>query len=62
MEKQISVILVGAGNRADKYASICFEFPEKLKVVGIVDPDPVRNKLMRDKYGVDPANCFFLFV
>lgn len=58
MEKQISVILVGAGNRADKYASICFEFPEKLKVVGIVDPDPVRNKLMRDKYGVDPANCF----
>ena len=58
MEKQISVVLLGAGNRADKYASLCFEFPEKLKVVGIVDPDPVRSKLMRDRYSVPLENCF----
>ena len=45
MVKQITVVLLGAGNRADKYASLCFEFPEKLKVVGIVDPDPIRTKL-----------------
>ena len=58
MEKQITVVLLGAGNRADKYASLCFEFPEKLKVVGIVDPDPVRTKLMREKYEVPLENCF----
>ena len=58
MDKQISVVLLGAGDRADVYASLSFVEPEKMKVVGIVDPDPVRRELMRDKYGVAPQNCF----
>ncbi len=58
MDKQISVVLLGAGNRADVYASVSLEFPEKLKVVGIVDPDPVRRELMRNKYNVSLGNCF----
>ena len=58
MEKQIKVVLVGAGNRADVYASVSFEHPEKLKVVGIVDPDPVRRELMRARYDVPHENCF----
>lgn len=58
MDKQITVVLVGAGNRANVYASVSFEHPEKLKVVGIVDPDPVRRELMRARYGVSLENCF----
>lgn len=58
MEKQIKVVLLGAGNRADIYASISLIYPEKLKVVGIVDPDPVRRELIRKKYNVLPDNCF----
>ena len=58
MEKQITVVLLGAGNRADVYASVSLKNPEKLKVVGIVDPDPVRRELMRKKYGVSVENCF----
>ena len=56
--KQIKVVLVGAGNRADVYASLALVKPEKLKVVGIVDPDPVRRGLMQEKYSVEDANCF----
>lgn len=40
MEKQIKVVLLGAGNRADIYASVSLTYHKKLKVVGIVDPDP----------------------
>ena len=58
MNKQISVVLLGAGNRADVYASVSLKHPEKLKVVGIVDPDPVRRELMRNKYNVSSDNCF----
>ncbi len=58
MDKQISVVLLGAGNRADVYASVSLESPQKLKVVGIVDPDPVRRELMRNKYNVSSDNCF----
>ena len=58
MNKQITVILLGAGNRADVYASVSIYHPDKIKVVGIVDPDPVRRELMRKKYNVTAENCY----
>lgn len=58
MNKQISVVLLGAGNRANAYASVSLRRPDMLKVVGIVDPDPVRRELIRDRYGVPHENCF----
>lgn len=56
--KQIKVVMVGAGNRCNIYASYSLREPEKMKVVGIVDPDPVRTRLMREKYNVPEENCF----
>lgn len=58
MQNPITAVLVGAGNRADVYAKVSLSHPDKLKIVGIVDPDPVRRGLMRDKYSVDENNCF----
>lgn len=56
--KQIKVVLVGAGNRADVYASLALKKPEKMKVVGIVDPDVIRRDIMKKKYDVDEEYCF----
>ena len=50
--KQITVVLVGAGNRANVYSGYSVQNPDELKIVGIVDPDPVRTKIIREK-------CFF---
>ena len=58
MDKQLTAILVGAGNRANIYASTSFNYPEKLKVVGIVDPDPVRREYMKERFNVPEENCF----
>lgn len=58
MSKQISVVLVGAGNRANVYAKLALEEPEKMKVVGVVDPDPVRVKAAVEMYGIPAENCF----
>lgn len=58
MKKQITAVLVGAGNRADIYASVSKKHPEKLKIVGVVDPNPVRRKLMAEKYCVSEENQF----
>lgn len=58
MSKQITVVLLGAGNRAEAYASVSFQYPDLLKVVGIVEPDPVRRELMRNCYSVSHENCF----
>lgn len=58
MSKKIKVILVGAGNRANIYASVSLKSPELFEVVGIVDPDTVRNKLMMERFNVPKENCF----
>lgn len=58
MSKMITAVLVGAGQRADVYSSVSFGYPEKLKIVGLVDPDDVRVGLMREKYNVPKENCF----
>lgn len=56
--KQIKAVIVGAGNRANIYSNVSIEFPERLKIVGIVDPDPVRTEIMRKKYDVPKEFCF----
>ena len=58
MGRQIKVILVGAGNRANVYGRVARTDPALMQVVGIVDPDPVRRELMREKYGVEPHRCY----
>ncbi len=58
MNKQIKVVLLGAGNRANVYAQEALKSPEKLAIVGIVDPDPVRTKIMRERFNVPIENCF----
>ena len=54
----VKVVLVGAGDRADEYAKYALLSPEKMQVVGIVDPDKIRNDIMREKYSVPIENCF----
>lgn len=57
--KRIDVVLVGAGDRADVYAELALKKPSKMRVVGLVEPDAVRLRIMQDKYKVAEENCFF---
>lgn len=56
--KQIKIVLVGAGDRANSYSQLAIQKPEKLQVVGLVEPDPVRMKLMKERFYVAEENCF----
>ncbi len=58
MEKQIKVVLVGAGNRAVIYAELALREPDRMKVVGIVEPDPEQMETVREKFSVPSENCF----
>ncbi len=54
----VKVVLVGAGDRANVYSQYALQCPDKMQVVGIVDPAPFRNELMRKTYSVPEENCF----
>ena len=56
--KQIKVVIVGNGDRANCYCKYALSHPEDLKVVAIVDPDKRKQKEGAEKYGVSEELCF----
>lgn len=57
----LDVILVGAGHRAVGYAGYSALAPDELRVVGVVDPDPVRRAAAAAQFAV-PAERQFSYV
>ncbi len=55
MNEKRSCIIVGAGHRAMGYACAC---PDRLEVVGVADPAPLRREHAARRFGLDPASCF----
>lgn len=54
----VTAIVVGAGHRAIIYASYARSHPDELKIVGVVDPDPVRRQKTADLFDL-PADASF---
>ena len=54
----IRAVIVGGGHRADIYAELALQKPEKLRIVGVVDPSPARTSYLKEKYGIPEENCF----
>lgn len=54
----VKVIIVGAGNRSLKYATFALRHPERMQVVGVVDPEPFRREHTALKYGFGEEMCF----
>ena len=57
-QKAVTAIIVGAGHRAMIYASLADRNPELLRIVGVADPNPLRRRMVREKYGFSEDMCF----
>ena len=40
------------------YADFSLRYPDKLKIVGVADPDKYRQKMVREKFGFSEDFCF----
>ncbi len=54
----LRAVIVGGGQRADIYAELALKKPEKLKIVGLVEPSPRRTAYLKNKYQIPEENCF----
>ncbi|MBO4734159.1 MAG: Gfo/Idh/MocA family oxidoreductase [Clostridia bacterium] len=54
----VKVVLVGAGDRARTYAQYALDNPDKMQVVGLVDPRPEAIIVGKKLYGVPDEHCF----
>ena len=56
--KPVSAIIVGAGHRAFVYSQLALTDPDKLQIVGVADPDPIRRKKAMEMFHFPAENCF----
>jgi predicted dehydrogenase len=56
--KQISVIILGGGNRGSAYSKHMVSLPEQYKIVGMADPDPARREKFQKNCGIPAENCY----
>ena len=54
----IKTVLVGAGDRARTYAEYVLKNPDKMQVVGLVDPRPEAIIIGKKLYGLPDGHCF----
>ncbi|MBT3271707.1 MAG: Gfo/Idh/MocA family oxidoreductase, partial [Spirochaetales bacterium] len=53
-----TAIIVGAGHRSRCYASYALEYPEKLRIVGVVDPIELRRKQVASDFHLEENQCY----
>lgn len=57
--KQITAILIGAGQRGkDVFAEYARRHPMDIKIVGVAEPDEGKRQEMMDKHGIPADRCF----
>jgi len=58
LSQPLEVVIVGAGERNELYASFQKVRPDLLKIVGVVDPNKVRRRIFSKEYEIPSENCF----
>lgn len=54
---QVKAVVVGYGDRGSIYADYAFRYPEELKIEAVVDPDPFRLELAKEKFKLKDEQC-----
>jgi predicted dehydrogenase len=58
LDRPLTAIIAGAGNRGNTYAGYSVKFPSELKITGFAEPIPFRRERFAKKYGIDPRFQF----
>lgn len=56
--RQLTAIVIGAGNRGGHYSRYMSEIPEKYRVVGVADPNRADREYIRGLHSIPEENCF----
>lgn len=58
LEKPITAITLGAGNRGNVYGGYSLQYPEQLDIIGVAEPIPFRNDRYAQKHNIKTENRF----
>ncbi len=58
LDKPVTAITLGAGNRGNVYGGFALAFPEQLDIIGTAEPIPIRNERYAKKHNIKNENRF----
>ncbi|HNN72495.1 MAG TPA: hypothetical protein PKG89_14690, partial [Ferruginibacter sp.] len=58
LDKPVTAIVCGAGNRGNVYGNFALSYPDKLDIVGVAEPIAIRNERYTKKHGIREENRF----
>ena len=59
MKRSVSIVIVGAGGRGFlAYAPYTKQHPEKMRLVGVAEPDEFRRERIRKEYELEEKQCY----
>jgi len=58
MPDRLSAVIIGAGHRSMYYASFALSHPDRLRIVGVADPDRSRRERAAQVFSIPAAYCF----
>lgn len=53
----VSIVVIGAGNRANKYLEYAKINPDKVQLVGVVELNDIRRNKVAERFGLDASQC-----
>ena len=56
--RPVTALIVGAGNRGNRYASYALHHPDRLRIVGVADPSELRREMARETFDLLPSQCY----
>ncbi|OGJ91474.1 MAG: oxidoreductase [Candidatus Raymondbacteria bacterium RifOxyA12_full_50_37] len=56
--KPVTYIIAGTGGRGQFYAEYCHHHPDRARVVGVADPNPLARQHMAKQYAIPAKNIF----
>ena len=56
--KTVSIVVIGAGNRANKYLEYAKINPDKVQLVGVVELNDIRRNKVAERFGLDASQCY----
>lgn len=58
VDKPITAIVLGAGNRGNVYGGFSLAYPDQIDMVGVAEPIPIRRERFSTKHNIAPENQF----
>lgn len=58
LDKPVTAIVCGAGNRGSVYGGYALAYPDKLDIVGVAEPIAIRNERYANKHAIASENRF----